>query len=292
MILLAGYQVVLSRYSGQDRFAVGTPVAGRSRPELDGTVGMFVNMLPLRADLGGEPTADELIGRVRDAVLDALAHADVPFEKVINELGVPRDVSRPALFQAMIVLQNYELRDAAHAARPDTELRWKPVELPATRFDLELHAYPLDGGLQCRFVYNTALFTEATAARLAGALRAVLTALAATPQARLADLTALPPDQAALLARWNTTAVPVKKDLTLPLLFAEQVTRTPQATAVADERVQLSYAELEPAARRIAGELARHGAGPESVVAVLAQRSATWSPPCSACSMPGRPTFR
>ncbi|HLK77003.1 MAG TPA: amino acid adenylation domain-containing protein [Streptosporangiaceae bacterium] len=274
MILLAGYQVVLSRYSGQDRFAVGTPVAGRSRPELDGTVGMFVNMLPLRADLGGEPAADELIGRVRDEVLDALAHADVPFEKVINELGVPRDVSRPALFQAMIVLQNYELRDAAHAARPDTELRWKPVELPATRFDLELHAYPLDGGLQCRFVYNTALFTEATAARLAGALRAVLAALAATPRARLAELTALPPDQAALLARWNTTAVPVKKDLTLPLLFAEQVTRTPQATAVADERVQLSYAELELAARRIAGELARRGAGPESVVAVLAQRSA------------------
>jgi amino acid adenylation domain-containing protein len=273
MTMLAGYQLVLSRYSGQSCFAVGTPVAGRSRAELDGTVGMFVNMLPLRADLSGEPTASELIGRVRDGVLDALAHQDVPFEKVINELGVARDVSRPALFQAMIVLQNYDLRDRAHAVVPGADLAWKPIELPATRFDLELHAYPLDGGLQCRIIYNTALFCEPTAARLAGALQTVLADLTRAPLTGVSDLKSVSPGEAALMAQWNATDVPVPPGLTLPGLFARQAARTPGAVAVADEHCELSYAELSSQASRIAGRLQAEGAGPESVVAVLAERS-------------------
>ena len=279
MTMLAGYQLVLSRYSGQDSFAVGTPVAGRSRPELDQTVGMFVNMLPLRATLAGDPTVSELIERVRDGVLGALAHQDVPFEKVINELGVPRDVSRPALFQAMMVLQNYEMRDHAGDDGQEAGLAWKPVELPATRFDLELHAYPLDGGLQCRFVYNTALFEEATAARLASALCTVIDGMTAAPQIRISDLQQVPPEEAAMLSRWNGTATPpdeeaVWRGMTLPGLFARQAAATPGAPAVATAATSLSYAELSEVAGRIATRLRSAGVGGEAIVAVLAERSA------------------
>jgi amino acid adenylation domain-containing protein len=277
MTMLAGYQLVLSRYSGQDCFCVGTPVAGRSRPELDQTIGMFVNMLPLRADVTGDPPVSEFIGRVRDRVLGALAHQDVPFEKVIKELGVPRDVTRPALFQAMIVLQNY-LRDHGDDGGQEAGLPWKPVELPATRFDLELHAYPLDGGLQCRFVYNTALFERPAAARLADALTAVLNGMTATPQARIGDLDLVPPDEAAMLSRWNATATGPGEQawpaMTLPELFARQAARTPEATAVAGAGCSLSYAGLHQAARRIGARLRAAGAGGETIVAVLAERSA------------------
>ncbi len=273
MTLLAGYQLVLSRYSGQSSFAVGSPVAGRSLPELDGAVGMFVNVLPLRAELTGDPMVGELIGRVRDGVLDALAHQDVPFEKVVNDLGVPRDVSRPALFQAMFVLQNYETPDRAGAA--GTELAWSPVELPATRFDLELHAYPVQGGgLQCRFVYNTALFDEAAAARLADTLQTLLADLVARPLARAGDLASLHPREAALLSRWNATTGPIRPGATLPGLFAQQARRTPDAVAVVDEHAALSYAQLDGAADRIAHKLRSDGVGCESVVAVFAERSA------------------
>jgi amino acid adenylation domain-containing protein len=272
MTLLTGYQLVLSRYSGQSGFAVGSPVAGRSLAELDGAVGMFVNVLPLRADLTGDPMVGELIGRVRDGVLDALAHQDVPFEKVVNDLGVPRDVSRPALFQAMLVLQNYEMRDRAGAA--GTELAWSPVELPATRFDLELHAYPVPGGgLRCRFIYNTALFDESTAARLASTLQTLLADLAGRPLARAGDLASLHQREAALLSAWNATTAPMRHGATLPGLFAQQARRTPDAVAVVDEHAALSYAQLDGAAERIAHKLRADGVGCESVVAVFAERS-------------------
>src|SRR5262249_42157493 len=157
MTVLAAYQALLGRQSGQPDFAIGSPVAGRARPDLDKTVGMFVNMLPIRADLSGEPTGHELLDRVRDTVLGALEHQDVPFEKGIGGLRVAGAPSRSAVFQVMFVLQNYEMRAAPRLVGEDTEMAWRPVELPATRFDLELHAYAaFDGGLQCRFVYNTA----------------------------------------------------------------------------------------------------------------------------------------
>ncbi len=277
MTLLAGYQLVLSRCSGQSCFAVGSPVAGRSLPELDGAVGMFVNMLPLRADLTDDELVGDLIERVRDGVLGALAHQDVPFEKVVNELGLPRDVSRPALFQAMFVMQNYERLDGVKTV--EAELPWSPVELPATRFDLELHAYPVQGGgLQCRFVYNTALFESATAERLATILQTLLTDLVARPLARVGDLAFVHEREAAVLARWNATASPRsagKSDgATVRELFERQASQTPGAVAVVSEHGALSYAQLNSAADQIANRLRAESVATESVVAVLAERSA------------------
>jgi len=270
MVLLAAYQALLSRYTGQTDFAVGTPVAGRAHPDLDGVVGMFVNMLPLRADLAGDPTAGELVERTRDGVLDALAHSEVPFEKVISELGVARDVSRPALFQAMFVLQNY-LRDRGEDVA--AELPWEPVTLPATRFELELHAVDLPDGMHCRFVYSTALLEAGTVAHLARAFRALLASLVAQPEARIGDLELFDPHARAELAGWNATGTPGRPDATLPELLAEQARRSPGAVAVLDERARWTYAELDGAANRIAWRLRAAGIGPGSVVAICAQRS-------------------
>jgi len=270
MALLAGYQVVLSLYGGSTDFAVGSPVAGRAHPDLDGAVGMFINMLPLRADLAGDPTVARLVGAARDEVLDALSHSEVPFERVITELGVVRDTSRPALFQAVLVMQNY-LRDRAGDAEP--ELPWQPVHAAATRFELELQAVPVpEGRVYCRLVYNTALFEAGTVARLADAWRAVLAAMVAAPQARVSELDPLDGAARAELARWNDTAAPLP-DTTLPELLAGQARRSPEAIAVIDGRTRLTYRELDHAANRVAARLRRDGVGPGSVVAVCAQRS-------------------
>ena len=274
MTMLAGYQALLAHYTRQTDFAVGSPVAGRSAPELDGVVGMFVNMLPLRCDLSGDPTVEQLIGRTRDAVLGALAHQDVPFEKVINDLRLVRDVSRPPLFQTMFVLQNYDRPDRPDTVGAGTDIGWQPVELPATRYDLELHAYAgRDGGLKCRFVSNTALFRPDTMARLAGHLDTLLRNMVRRPGAPVSDLELLGGPERALIASWNATDAPLPAGATLHGLVNAQARRTPDAVAVSDEHARLSYRELDAAANRVARRLRAMGVGPGSVVAVCAERS-------------------
>jgi amino acid adenylation domain-containing protein len=274
MTVLAAYQALLTRYTGQHDFAVGSPVAGRSHPDLDRTVGMFVNMLPIRADLAGDPSGHELVDRVRQAVLGALEHQDVPFEKVVNELKVARDISRSAVFQVMFVLQNYEFQAAPRMVDEKTEMGWSPVELPATRFDLELHAYTaFDRGLQCRFVYNTALFAPESIARMQRQFSALLRDLVARPDAPIGELSTWSDAEREELAAWNATGAPREEGATLPGLIAAQVSRTPDAVAVADEDGSLTYRQLDAAADRIARRLRAAGAGPESVVAVCVERS-------------------
>ncbi|HEY0636929.1 MAG TPA: amino acid adenylation domain-containing protein [Pseudonocardiaceae bacterium] len=295
MVLLAGYRALLARYTGQDDLAIGTPVAGRSAPELDGLAGMFVNMLPLRLACGTGPGGDDptgagLVARCRDTVLDALAHQDVPFEKVITELGLVRDVSRSPLFQTMLVLQNYERPDQAAAVGRGTDIGWRPVELPATRYDLELHAYGTpDGGLRCRFVYNTALFEPDTPARMAAHLTTLLTDLVARPDTPVSRLRLLGEDaRAALIAAATGAgstdgtdgtdgtesavggAAPVTG--TLHGLFEARAARTPDAPAVSCGDDRLTYGELNRAANRVAHRLLAHGVGPDSLVAVAAER--------------------
>ncbi len=273
MTLLAGYCALLGRYSGQTDFAVGSPVAGRSHPDLDGVIGMFVNMLPLRAELAGDPTGAGLVERTRETVFAALDHQEVPFEKVINDLGVVRDVSRPALFQAMFVLQNYDQPGRADAVGIGTDIGWKPVDLPATRFDLELHAYTGTDGLECRFVYNTALFSPDTMARMAAHLQTLLRDLVAHPERRLSELRLLGGAEQALISAWNATDAPRRVGATLPGLVADQALRSPDAVAVLDEQSQLTYAELDRAANRVAHRLRAEGVGAGSIVAVCAERS-------------------
>ncbi|WP_410812627.1 amino acid adenylation domain-containing protein [Micromonospora sp. 067-2] len=274
MTLLAAYQVFLARHSGQDDFAVGASVAGRSAPELENVVGMFVNMLPMRAELAGDPTFDELLQRTRRAVLDGLEHAEVPFARVVHELGLPRDVSRSPVFQSMFVLQNYEMgRFGGVAEDAGVGFEWHPMELRATRFDFELHAVETADGLWGKLVFNTDLFTRATVERMAHRLTTLLRAVVATPDLPVSALDLLAPAERDLLAGWNDTDGDFPERQTLHAPIEERAARTPDAVAVRFAGRAVTYAELNAAANRIAHRLRGCGVGPETLVGVCAERS-------------------
>ncbi|RZU76658.1 amino acid adenylation domain-containing protein [Micromonospora kangleipakensis] len=275
MALLAAYQVLLARHCGQDDFAIGVSVAGRSAPELENVVGMFINMLPMRAELAGDPTFTELLGRTRPALLDAFEHADVPFARVVQELGVPRDVSRSPVFQAMFVLQNYEMgRFEAASGRADVEFDWTPMELRATRFDIELHLVEVGSGLWGKLVFNTDLFDRSTVERMAARFGTLLRSAVAAPELPVSGLDVLADGERTLVVdAWNATATPFPEHATLHGLVEEQVARTPDAVAVRFDGRSVSYAELNTMANRIAHRLLRAGVGPETLVGVCAERS-------------------
>ncbi|MGC5284691.1 amino acid adenylation domain-containing protein [Micromonospora sp. DT231] len=274
MTLLAAYQVFLARHAGQDDFAVGASVAGRSAPELENLVGMFINMLPMRAELAGDPTFTELLVRTRRAVLDGLEHGEVPFARVVHELGLPRDVSRSPVFQAMFVLQNYEMgRFEGVAEDADVSFEWHPMELRATRFDFELHAVETGNGLWGKLVFNTDLFTRATIERMAHRLTTLLRAVVATPDLPVSALDLLAPAERELLAGWNDTAHDFPRQQTLHAPIEERAARTPDAVALRLAGRSVTYAELNAAANRVAHRLRACGVGPETLVGVCAERS-------------------
>lgn len=275
MTLLAAYQVFLARHSGQDDFAVGASAAGRSAPELEDVIGMFINMLPMRADLSADPTFRELLAATRVAVLDAFEHADVPFAKVVQGLRLPRDVSRSPVFQAMFVLQNYEMgRFDEAAAGSEVTFEWTPMELHATRFDFELHLVEVSTGLWGKLLYNTDLFDRSTVDTMATRFVALLRAIAANPDARVSTHAIM--DQAEytrVVTAWNDTDTDFPSAATLHGIIEQQVIRTPTAPAVTFGGETLNYAQLNAMANRIAHRLRAMGAGPETLVAVCAERS-------------------
>ncbi|SCG74711.1 non-ribosomal peptide synthetase/MFS transporter [Micromonospora coxensis] len=274
MTLLAAYQVLLSRHARQDDFAVGASVAGRSAPELENVVGMFVNMLPLRAELAGDPTFTELLQRTRRAVLDGFEHAEVPFAKVVHELGLPRDVSRSPVFQAMFVLQNYEMgRFTEASGNTEVTFRWTPMELRATRFDFELHAVEVADGIWGKLVFNTDLFDRETVERAARRWVTLLRSIVAAPDTPVSALDLLATDERELLAGWNDTAAEFPAAQTLHGPIAQRAAATPDAVAVTIDGRSATYAELNAAANRVAHRLRAAGVGPETLVGVCAERS-------------------
>ncbi|MGA4987029.1 amino acid adenylation domain-containing protein [Nonomuraea bangladeshensis] len=273
MVLLAAFQALLGRWSGQSSFAVGSPVSGRGLPELDGLVGMFVNTLALRADLSGDPAFDGLVSRVRETALDAFAHQELPFDQLVGELNVTRDVSRPAVFQVMFALQNYTARPVD--AGP-LELEWFHADTVASRFDLSLYLHQAaGGGLDGTFVYNTALFEAGTAERMAESLEALLRSAVAAPGTPVSGLEILPEAARARLAALESAAPPAPPEAELlhELVFA-QAGRTPDATAVTFGGDRLTYRELAGRARRLAAHLRAHGVRPGDRVAVCLEQSA------------------
>ncbi|SBT39365.1 non-ribosomal peptide synthetase/MFS transporter [Micromonospora auratinigra] len=277
MTLLAAYQVLLARHAGQEDFAVGASVAGRSAPELENVVGMFINMLPLRAELAGDPSFTELLERTRRGVLDAFEHADVPFAKVVHELGLPRDVSRSPVFQSMFVLQNYEMGRfsgvSGVSGAEAVSFDWTPMELRATRFDFELHAVEVADGLWGKLVFNTDLFDRDTVERMAARWTALLDAIVAAPDTPVSRLALLPAGERELLAAWNDTAADFPREQTLHGPIEERAAATPDAVALTVEGRSLTYAELNAAANRVAHRLRAAGVRPETLVGVCAERS-------------------
>ena len=271
MTLVAATQLLLHRWSGQDDVAVGTVVSGRERPELERLVGFFVNTLVLRSTVARDQTFAQFLDTVRDTVLDGFAHQNVPFERVVDAVQPERDPSRPPLFQAMVVLQNTP-NVAAELADLDAE----DIETPlvSASVDLTVEFHELDaGGLHAALTYNTDLFDAGTVERMAGHLQVLLARIAGEPDRPLSGLPMLTEaERHQVLEGWNDTGREVQAG-TLPVLVERQVARTPQAPALVFDGGELSYAELNARANRLAHLLIRRGAGPEQVVALALPRS-------------------
>ncbi|HYO58089.1 non-ribosomal peptide synthetase [Archangium sp.] len=269
MVLMAAWQVLLSRYSGQEDFAVGTAVAGRSRPELEPLVGCFINSLPLRANLSGDPSFVELLGRVRRTALDAFAHQEAPFEKLVDALHVSRDLGHTPIFQTLLVLHNTPMPTVQLAG---LTLSGMDLHAGAAKLDLALELRETADGLWAGLEYNTDLFDAETIARLGDHFLRLLEGIAAAPEHRLSSLALLAEvERHQLLVEWNPPHAPPSSATVLEL-FEAQVARTPDAPAVADAGEVLSYRELAARAWRIASLLRRHGVGPERVVALALER--------------------
>ena len=267
MTLLAAFQTLLHRYSGSDQIVVGTPIAGRQRPELEPLIGFFVNTLVMRGDLSGDPSFRTLLARTRDAALGAYANQDLPFEKLVEELRPDRSASHAPLFQAMFLLQNAEW---APPSLPGLEVATAPVDIGISKFDLTLSVRERKGLLGAVVEYNTDLFEAETIRRMLGHYQTLLEGIVANPDARLSELPLLPDtERQQLLVDWNRTEVPYPKDRCLHQLFEEQVERTPDATAVVFEDRQLTYRELNEHANQLARHLQKLGVGPDTLVARL-----------------------
>ncbi|HEX7241984.1 MAG TPA: amino acid adenylation domain-containing protein, partial [Longimicrobiaceae bacterium] len=271
MVLLAGFQALLARYSGEEDVSVGTPVAGRTRAETEGLIGFFVNTLVLRTDLSGGPTARELVARVRERVLEAQTHQDLPFERLVDELRVERSFSHTPLFQVMFTLESaggeLRLRLGGVEAEPlETGTGVSPFELSLVVAD--------DGeGLGGAVEYQTALRDAATVERMLEHYRALLEGMAARPELPVAEIPLLSePERRRVVEEWNATERAFPRDRTLHGLFAEQARRTPDAPAAVSGDAVLTYAELDAGAERLAARLRKLGAGPETRVALCVGR--------------------
>jgi amino acid adenylation domain-containing protein/non-ribosomal peptide synthase protein (TIGR01720 family) len=274
MTLVAACQLLFGRWSGQDDVAVGTVTSGRERAELEGLVGFFVNTLVLRNTVRGDRAFTEFLDDVRGTVLDAFANQDVPFERLVDDLQPSRDTSRTPLFQAMVVLQNLA---QGVAGWPGLEVEELASPIVSASFDIMVEFIDDDEGLSVVMTYNTGLFDQATVERMAGQLELLLQGIADDAGRAVSDLPMLTEAESRqVLVEWNDTGRDVPTGA-LPTLFAQQVRRTPEATAVVADGVSLTYAELDARSNRLANRLAnrlvRLGAGPECPVGVLMTRS-------------------
>ncbi|MGH3903550.1 MAG: amino acid adenylation domain-containing protein, partial [Pseudonocardiaceae bacterium] len=271
MTLVAAVQLLLSRYTHQQDIAIGTATSGRNRRELENLVGFFVNTVVLRANVDSARTFNDFLAEVRETVLEAFSHDEVPFDRLVDELQPERDPSRTPLVQAMVVLQNAIVRSQEIGA-----LRITEHDLPRTsaRFDLVVEFVPRDGSLNLAIEYNTHLFDPSTIERMAGQLNTLLAGIASAPDRPLAELGLLSEaERHRLLVQWNDTeqAVP---PVVLTEIFETQVARRPDSMAVVFGGTGLSYGELNERANRLARLLIQWGAGPERFVALALPRSA------------------
>ncbi|QSQ23764.1 non-ribosomal peptide synthase/polyketide synthase [Pyxidicoccus parkwayensis] len=271
MLLLAAFQTLLHRYSGQDDLSIGSPIAGRGRAETEGLIGFFVNNLVLRTRLDGNPSFRELLARVRDVTLGAYAHQEVPFEKLVETLQPVRDMSRSPLFQVMLILHP----DPLPGFRvPGLSLRGVELESHSAKYDLTLQLAESAEGLVGSLEYATSLYDAATAARMVQHLGVLLDGVLAHPEAPLSELPLLPEaEQRLVVETWNRALPAPVVDVALHQLFERQVERTPDATVLVVGTRRLTYRELDERANRLAWHLRSLGVGPGVPVALCLERT-------------------
>ena len=271
MLFVGGFAALLHRCTEQDEVVMGTPIAGRRRPELEGLIGFFVNMLVLRIDCSADPTFRELLHRVRQVCLDADVHQDVPFERVVEALHPIRDLSRQALFQMAIAVQNAP-DDMVYVR--GLSLTQLDTQTGTAKFDVTMTLTERGGRWLGAVEYSTDLFEAETIARLARHYVRVLEEAVAQPDEPMSTWAWLEAaEREAVLAAAGATVGVAAPTATVPELFDAQVARTPEAIAVSDERQALTYAALQRAANQVAGALRARGVGPEVRVGVCLERS-------------------
>ncbi len=271
MTLMAAFQALLSRYTDQEDILVGTPVAGRSRPETESLIGLFINTLVMRTDLSGDPTLRELLKRVREVVLGAFEHLDLPFGKLVAELQPERDLSHPPVFQVMFVLQNVP---STVVQLPGLALTAFEIDSALSKLDLTLEAAEADDGLICRFEYNTDIFESATIDRMAKAYRIILENLLENPDQHIWGFPVLSAGERDNMIRlWNDTDRDFPVDQCIHQLIEHQAALAPQSVAVTFGEQSLTYAELNTRANHLANYLRSRGVRSETLVGFFLERS-------------------
>ena len=271
MVLLGAFQVLLSKYGAGEDVVVGSPIAGRTRGEVEALIGFFINTLVLRTDLSGDPGFREVLRRVREVTLGAYEHQEVPFEKLVAELQPERSLSHAPLFQVMFTLQN---AGGGGGALAGLEVSVVGAAMEIAKFDLSLVLTATPQGLRGGLNYSTELFEPGTAERMVRHLERVLEQVAADADARLSRLELLgDAERALVLEAWNRTEAEVPADRCIHELFEAQAARTPGAVAVVHEGEALPYAELNARANQLAHYLRRCGVGPEVRVGICLERS-------------------
>jgi amino acid adenylation domain-containing protein len=269
--LLAAFQTLLFRYSGQDDVVVGSPVAGRTMFETENLIGAFVNTLVMRGDLSGNPSFRDALARVRQTSMDAFAHQDLPFERLVEELNPERRANRSPLFQVMFSFQNMPEPELAVNG---TKFKTIQIASSAAKFDLTLEVGELPDGITLSFEYACDLFTAPTIERMLGHFVNLLTAITQDPAQTIADIELLmPAERQQLLVEWNDNQIAYPETAGVHHLFEAQAAQTPDAAAIEFCGRQLTYRELNSKANQFAHYLINRGVGPEAIVGVSLDRS-------------------
>jgi amino acid adenylation domain-containing protein len=269
MTLLAAFQILLYRYTGQRDITVGSPIAGRIKRETEELVGLFINTLVLRGDLSGKPAFNEYLRRVRNIALEAYAHQEVPFEKVVETLASERDLSRTPLFQVLLTLQAAPQSEARLGV---AKLENYLVDTATAKFEITLVMSESASEINCVWDYSTDLFDESTMQRMIAHYQTLLASIVANPKQSIAHLSMLTHAEEDQILAWTRPQFQTVEH-TVPELFTRQATRTPQNIAVTFEGSSLTYEELNARANRLARYLIKLGIGAEVRVGICVDRS-------------------
>ncbi|MDC3985907.1 non-ribosomal peptide synthetase/type I polyketide synthase [Polyangium jinanense] len=270
MVLVAGFFSLLHRLSGQTDVALGTPVACRNREDFEHLVGVFYNMLVLRADFRDDLTFLSLLSQIKETTLGAITHQEIPFEKLVDELKPARDFSRPPLFEVFFALQNKPFENVTIEG---LSVSARPITSGTSKLDLSLYLGESNGVLRGRIEYAVDLFDRPTVERLAARLCSMYEAIVRDPRVRVADLPLLTDAEREELRQCSTTTAPPLLARSLPEAFAAQVERMPDAVALVADDHRITYRDLAARARTLAQRLQRSGVGPDVLVALFVERS-------------------
>jgi amino acid adenylation domain-containing protein len=271
MTLLAAFQVLLHRYTGEEDIAVGSPIAGRCMAETEPLIGLFINVLALRVNLSGNPTFRELLGRVKDTALGGYANQDLPFETLVRELQPDRTLAHNPIFQVMFVLQNEPIPPLEFGG---LKIGHVQVDNVTTNFDLTLDIVERDDRYLIKFECNADLFEPETITRMMGHLEMLIAGIVDNPAQRISELPMLTPDERRqLLVEWVNTKADYPSNSTIQQLFEEQVRIAGDSVAVVSDGTQLSYRDLNALANQLAHYLRDCGVGPDTRVGLCVERS-------------------